>query len=408
MPHTPWTFAARTNDVRRSFIREILKVTADPSIISFAGGLPHPGLFPTQALARAAEAVVGRSGAASLQYSTTEGDPNLRAFIAARYRKRFGLDVDPDWIIVTTGSQQALDLLAKAFLDPGDRVLVERPGYIGAIQLFSLFQAAFDSVPLDDDGPDPQALGRALSGSGPRLFYAVPNFQNPSGVTWSRSRRELAAGLLAGSPAILVEDDPYGELRFLGEHQTPLYALRPERTFLLGSFSKIVSPGLRVGWLVADPEARQKLVTLKQASDLHTSTLAQGILVRYLAENDLDAHVERIRTAYRRQRDLMVARIEELFPPGVRCTRPEGGMFLWITLPESVSAFDVFDAAIKEKVAFVPGGPFFVDGTGANTMRLNFSNSDEERIDVGMRRLAACLDRVLARQASGRAACTSS
>ncbi|NDY55409.1 PLP-dependent aminotransferase family protein [Desulfovibrio sulfodismutans] len=400
MPQTPWVFASRMDNVRRSFIREILKVTADPSIISFAGGLPQPGLFPAAALAKAAESVIAGSGSESLQYSTTEGDPELRRFIAGRYKLRFGLDVDPDWIIITTGSQQALDLLAKAFLDPGDGVLVERPGYIGAIQLFSLFQAEFASVPLDDDGPDPEALGAALSGPAPKLFYSVPNFQNPSGITWSKARRELAAGLLADSPTILIEDDPYGELRFLGEHQTPLYALRPERTFLLGSFSKVVSPGLRVGWLVADPESRVKLVTAKQASDLHTSTLAQRILVRYLAENDLSAHVESIKSAYRRQRDLMVARIEELFPPEARCTRPEGGMFLWITLPDGVSAYDVFDAAIKEKVAFVPGGPFFVDGTGANTMRLNFSNSDEERIDVGMRRLAACLDKVLSRPSS--------
>jgi len=399
MPKTPWTFAGRTRGVRRSFIREILKVTADPSIISFAGGLPHPRLFPAAALARAAEAVIADSGAASLQYSTTEGDPDLRAFIAARYQKRFGLTVDPDAIIITTGSQQALDLAAKVFLDPGDRVLVEQPGYIGAIQLFSLFEASFDAVPMDDDGPDPDALARALSCPAPKIFYTVPNFQNPSGITWSGPRRELAAGLLADSETLLIEDDPYGELRFLGEHQTPMYALRPDRTFLLGSFSKIVSPGLRVGWMAVDPEARQKLVTAKQASDLHTSTLAQRILMRYLSDNDLDAHVETIKSAYRRQRDLMVARIKELFPPEVRYTRPEGGMFLWVTLPPGVSAYKVFDAAIAEKVAFVPGGPFFVDGTGENTMRLNFSNSDEERIDTGMRRLAACLDKVLSRAA---------
>lgn len=395
-------FARRMAGVRRSFIREILKVTGDPSIISFAGGLPHPGLFPNQALAEAARAVIADSGRVSLQYSTTEGDPALRAWIADRYAVRFGLTVDPEWIIVTTGSQQALDLAAKVFLDPGDRVLVERPGYIGAIQAFSLFQAAFSDVALDDAGPDPDGLRAALAGGGPRLFYAVPNFQNPSGVTWSGDRRRLAADLLADSRTVFIEDDPYGELRFMGEHQPPVYALRPERTLLLGSFSKIASPGMRVGWMVADPEARPRLVTAKQASDLHTSTLTQRILVRFLADNDLDAHIAAIRAAYRRQRDLMVARIRELFPPGVRCTEPEGGMFLWVTLPEGISAYDVFDAAIREKVAFVPGGPFFATGGGENTMRLNFSNSDEERIDAGMRRLAACLEKVLAGRGSDR------
>ncbi len=393
---TTWTFAKRMANVRRSFIREILKVTGDPSIISFAGGLPHPGLFPTRALAEAARAVIADSGSASLQYSTTEGDPALREWIAGRYATRFGLEVDPDAILVTTGSQQALDLASKVLLDPGDPVLVERPGYIGAIQAFSLYQAAFSSVALDDAGPDPAGLEAALAHGGPRLFYAVPNFQNPSGVTWSGERRLLAARLLADSRTVFVEDDPYGELRFLGEPQPPVYALRPEGTLLLGSFSKIASPGMRVGWMVADPEVRPKLVTAKQASDLHTSTLTQRILVRFLADNDLDAHIAVIRAAYGRQRDLMVARIQELFPPEVRCTRPEGGMFLWITLPEGVSAFDVFDAAIGEKVAFVPGGPFFTDGGGQNTMRLNFSNSDEERIDTGMRRLARCLEKVLA------------
>ncbi len=395
----PTPYAARMDNVHRSFIREILKVTADPSVISFAGGLPNPELFPLVEMAAAAAEVIGTDGRQALQYSTTEGHPPLRRFIARRYAKRFGLDVDPDEIIITTGSQQALDIIAKVFIDPGSAVIMERPGYLGAIQAFSLFEPDFRAVDLEEDGPDLAALERALapdSSRPARVYYAVTNFQNPSGLTYSAAKRRAVADLLAGSETLFVEDDPYGELRFAGEHQSPVFALRPENSLLLGSFSKVAAPGFRVGWIVVRGPARDKLVVAKQAADLHTSTVSQRILSRYLETCDLDAHIERIRDNYGRQARAMVDALGRHMPPEVRFTRPEGGMFCWATLPEGASAMDLFEAAIPQKVAFVPGRAFYTDGTGGNTMRLNFSNSDPERIEDGMARLGRCVKDYLA------------
>ncbi len=385
------SFARRMGTVHRSFIREILKVTADPSIISFAGGLPNPELFPVKAMEEAAVRVFREQGASSLQYSTTEGDPNLRGFIAQRYKDKKGLVIDPDDIIITTGSQQCLDMIAKVFIDQGDKVLIERPGYLGAIQAFSIFEPEFVTVALRDDGPDMDELEQVLSGGGIKLFYAVPNFQNPSGLSYGGEKRKQVVDLLADKGVMFIEDDPYGELRFMGLDQPTLYGLSGGRTLLLGSFSKIAAPGFRIGWIVAKGEMRDKLVIAKQASDLHTSTLAQRIMADYVQNNDIDEHIEKIRERYGRQRDVMVRMIREHFPAGVRCSEPEGGMFLWVTLPEGFSSMDLFDMAIKEKVAFVPGRPFYVDGSGENTLRLNFSNSSEERIEDGIKRLGRCL-----------------
>ncbi len=397
----PTPFAARMAGVHRSFIREILKVTADPSIISFAGGLPNPGLFPQAELAEAAAEVIANHGGQVLQYSTTEGHPPLRRFIARRYAKRFGLDVDPEDVLITTGSQQALDLIGKVFIDPDAPVVVERPGYLGAIQAFSVFGPRFAPVNLEDDGPDLAALERALGAgtSAPaRVYYAVPNFQNPSGLTYSPAKRRAVADLLKDSSTLFVEDDPYGELRFAGEHQPPLYALRPENSLLLGTFSKVAAPGFRVGWIVAAGEMRSKLVVAKQAADLHTSTVCQCILSRFLETNDLDAHIERIRENYGHQARVMVDALERHMPEEVRFTRPEGGMFCWAEMPEGASAMDLLERAVERKVAFVPGRAFYTDGTGGNTMRLNFSNSDEERIEEGMARLGQCAKDYLAKR----------
>ena len=388
-------FAKRMSQVRRSFIREILKVTADPSIISFAGGLPKPDLFPTGPIAAAAAAVMADNGPAALQYSVTEGEPALRQWIANRYRVKKGLAIDPAHILITNGSQQSLDLLGKVFLDPGDVVAVELPGYIGAIQAFSMFEPTFAGVPLGPCGPDIDVLTDILTSRRAKMFYAVPNFQNPSGLTYDMAARRAVAEALRVSEAIFVEDDPYGELRFSGQDMPPVSAFCFQDAFMLGTFSKIAAPGLRLGWVVADERSLPKLVTAKQASDLHCSTLVQRILVRFLAENDLDAHIATIRAAYKAQRDLMVERIKAEFPPEVACTEPEGGMFLWVTLPEGCSAFDLFDVCIKEKVAFVPGEPFFVDGGGARTMRLNFSNADPEHIAEGIRRMGRAIKSLL-------------
>ncbi|EHJ49000.1 putative transcriptional regulator, GntR family [Solidesulfovibrio carbinoliphilus subsp. oakridgensis] len=390
-------FAKRMSQVRRSFIREILKVTADPSIISFAGGLPKPDLFPTGPMADAAARVLAENGPAALQYSVTEGEPALREWIAARYKAKKNLDIDPAHILVTNGSQQSLDLLGKVFLDPGDLVGVELPGYIGAIQAFSIFEPAFAGVPLGPEGPDLDRLTEVVLSRRAKMFYAVPNFQNPSGLTYSLAARRAVAEILRMSDTVFVEDDPYGELRFFGEPLPPVTSFLTQDAYLLGTFSKIAAPGLRLGWVVATPDTLAKLVTAKQASDLHCSTLVQRILIQFLADNDLDAHIATIRAVYGAQRDLMIERIKAEFPAEVTCTEPEGGMFLWVTLPEGCSAFALFDLCIKEKVAFVPGGPFFVDGGGERTLRLNFSNADPERIAEGIARMGKGIKTLLAR-----------
>lgn len=389
--------AHRMQTAQRSFIREILKVTADPRIISLAGGLPSPEHFPCEAIQDAARAELTESGPECLQYSTTEGHPELRAFIAKRY-ERWGLDFKPEDILVTTGSQQGLDLLAKVFLDAGDAVVVERPGYLGAIQTFSLFGPRFTPVELEDDGVDVPALERVLREERPKLYYTVPNFQNPSGVTFSQAKRQAVAELLSGGAglgAVLVEDNPYGELRFLGQDLPPIRKYMRGPSALLGSFSKIVAPGLRIGWIAADREIIEACVTAKQAADLHTSTFTQRTLSRFLRDNDLDAHIARIKKTYGERRQAMVEAIREHFPPQARATEPEGGMFLWITLPEGCSSLALFDMAIKEQVAFVPGVPFYTDGGGDRTLRLNFSNATPERIAEGVRRLGRAMARML-------------
>jgi 2-aminoadipate transaminase len=386
-------FARRMGSVHRSFIREILKITADPEIISFAGGLPNPELFPVSAMDEASREVFAEIGASALQYSTTEGDAGLRAIIARRYEGR-GLTVDPDSVLVTTGSQQILDITAKVFLDRGDKVVIERPGYLGAIQAFSFFEPEFVTVSLDGDGPNLEELEAAFK-DGAKCFYAVPNFQNPSGVSYSLEKRKKVAELLDKYGVLFIEDDPYGELRFMGEDLPSVYSLNQGTGLLCGSFSKIAAPGFRLGWVVAEKEIYDKLVIAKQASDLHTSTVAQAIMRRYLETNAIEAHVDLIRERYGRQREAMVEMIKRYFPEDVAITEPEGGMFLWATLPGDVSAMDLFDIAIKDKVAFVPGRPFYVDGTGENTLRLNFSNSDEARIEEGIKRLGKSIDTLL-------------
>ena len=379
-------FARRMSTVHRSFIREILKVTADPEIISFAGGLPNPELFPVAAMEAAAHEVFAEIGASALQYSTTEGDAGLRTIIAERYKKR-GLAVDPDTILVTTGSQQILDICGKVFMDRGSKVAIERPGYLGAIQAFSIFEPEFVTVSLEDDGPNLKELEAAFK-DGAECFYAVPNFQNPSGVSYSLEKRKAVAELADRYGVLFVEDDPYGELRFLGEDLPSVFSFCKKKGLLCGSFSKIAAPGFRIGWVVApEKETYDKLVTAKQAADLHTSTVAQAIMRRYLETNDIESHVALIKDRYGHQRECMVEMIDKYFPEGVTITKPEGGMFLWVTMPEGCSSMDLLDMAVKDKVAFVPGRPFYVDGSGENTLRLNFSNSDEARIEEGIKRL---------------------
>ncbi len=381
-------FADRITDVPRSFIREILKVALDPGVISFAGGLPNRELFPVAALREATCKVFESQGRNVLQYASSEGDVRLREHISRRYRETARLQVPVDSILITHGSQQGLDLLGKTLLNDGDAVVIEEPGYLGAIQAFSLYRPRFLPVPVSRDGMDPGLLRAALSSARPKLIYTVPNFQNPSGVSYSEANRRDLARLLEGTGTVLVEDDPYGELRFSGRPKPSFRELLPENTVLLGSFSKTLAPGLRLGWIVAPAALIDKLVTAKQATDLHTSSFTQSIVCQYLDDANAGEHIDRIRDVYGRQCRTMMDSIRRYFPPGVTHTEPEGGMFLWTELPPGMAAIDLFDMAVREKVVFVPGDPFYVRGTRHNTLRLNFSCTDADTIDIGIQRLA--------------------
>jgi len=388
-------FADRMAKTHKSFIREILKVTQDSKVISFAGGLPNPKLFPVKELADACLKVLHQDGENVLQYSTSEGYLPLREYIAERYFVKRGLQVSSDEILITTGSQQGLDLIGKVFLNKGDRIVIERPGYLGAIQAFGIFEPEFVPISLLDDGIDTDLLEKALNADKTKLFHTVINFQNPSGVTYSRQKREKLADIIENHDTVLVEDNPYGELRFMGEDLPSMKSCLPDSTIVLGSFSKVVTPGLRLGWICAAPDVMEKLIVAKQSSDLHSNYLSQRAVYQYLIDNDLDEHILNIRKVYKKQRDLMVSMIETHFPQEIKCTKPEGGMFLWVTLPEELSSLQLFKLATEENVAFVPGKAFYVDGGGSNTLRLNFSNSDEEKIEEGIKRLAKVLKRTL-------------
>lgn len=385
-------FTTRIQNTPKSFIREILKVTQDPSIISFAGGLPNPHLFPIEALQDAARETLATCGARALQYSTTEGHAELRAWIAARYERR-GITVDPDQVLITTGSQQCLDLLAKLFIEKDDDVILERPSYLGTIQAFTMFEPNFLTVDLEEDGPNLEQVQALLATGRPKLFYAVPNFQNPSGLTYSKAKREELGRLLQKYPETLfIEDDPYGELRFCGEHHQPVFAHTGGRSIMLGSFSKITVPGFRLGWMVAPPEIIRLAVKAKQAADLHSSTFNQFVINEYLKKHSIDDHIAKITACYGSQAAAMVKTLEREAPEGVTFTRPEGGMFSWVRLPEGKgSCMDLFNLAIEQKVAFVPGMPFYTDGGGQDTLRLNFSNASEQAIDTGITRLCRCM-----------------
>lgn len=380
-----YKFADRISKTPRSFVREILKVTENPEIISFAGGLPSPESFPVKSISHSVNKVLSEDGKDALQYSTTEGYRPLREYIAQRYSK-YGLKVDADEILITNGSQQCLDLVGKIFLNKDDIVVLENPTYLAAIQAFSLYEPVFKTVPLLNDGADLDELEKILIEKNPKIFYSVTNFQNPTGITYSDKKRKELASLLKEHEAVFIEDNPYGEIRFIGEDIPPVKSYLPEG-ILFGSFSKIVSPGMRLGWIMANTEVMDKLITVKQASDLHSNYFTQRIVYQYLKDNPVDEHIQKIRDLYQFQRNTMISMIEKYFPPNVQYTQPEGGMFIWVTLPEGISTLELFDMAIKEDVAFVPGQAFHADGSGENTMRLNFSNSNPKSIAEGIKRL---------------------
>jgi len=388
-------FSDRISGVPRSFIREILKVTVDRSIISFAGGLPNRDLFPVDELKQASLKVFDTFGSDVLQYSNSEGFIGLREMIAKRYHEKKNLDIPTEDILITNGSQQGLDLLGKIFVNESDPVVIDEPAYLGAIQAFSIFRPRFYTVPLIKEGMDIKKFKSVMSSIKPRLIYTVPNFQNPSGISYSRKNRYEIADIIRGTSTLLIEDDPYGELRYTGQSLPSFKSIIPENTILLGSFSKTVVPGFRLGWIVASGEIMDKLIIAKQASDLHTSQFTQYIVYQYMKDNDLDIHIRKIREAYGVQLKVMAECIDQYFPDGVSRTNPQGGMFIWVEMPAKTSSRKLLDLAMKEKVIFVPGDQFYINRSDSNTMRLNFSCSDEDTIREGIKRLGGAIGQLL-------------
>ncbi|MEU1203329.1 PLP-dependent aminotransferase family protein [Streptomyces sp. NPDC005813] len=384
--------AARATAIGGSPVRDILAVTARPEVINFAGGLPAPELFDAEGIAAAYRDVLAQVPERALQYSTTEGEPALRAALAERTRAR-GLPTGADDVLVTTGSQQALSLLATALLEPGDTVLVESPCYLAALQAFSFAGARIVAVPGDEHGLDPDALDALTARERPKLLYTVPTFQNPTGRTLPGERRAAVAAVAARRGLWIIEDDPYGELRFEGE-RVPWIASHDgasDRTVLLGSFSKVMAPGMRLGWLRAPAALRRACAVAKQAADLHTPTVNQLAAARYLADRDLDAHVAGVAAVYRERRDAMLAGIAEALPAGSSWTRPEGGMFLWARLPESYDTTALLPRVVEQDVAYVPGAPFYAAAPDPATLRLCFVTQTPEEIAEGLRRLGTGL-----------------
>jgi 2-aminoadipate transaminase len=357
-------------------------------MISFAGGLPHSKFIPVAEIGDAIQHTLATIGANALQYCAAEGHPPLRQWIADQYAAA-GMNVSPDQILITTGSQQGFDLLAKVLLEPGDKVVVEEPTYIAALQSIGLYEPDWSAVPLDSGGVRIDRLRPALAGA--KLFYCMTNFQNPTGISYSAARRAEVAGLLRDSQTILIEDNPYDLLRYEGSPLPPLAAQLPDRSILFGTFSKILAPGMRIGWLCAPPELMEKLIIAKQALDLCSENLGQWVMHQLVTSGTFQRHIENVRATYGRHCRAMIDAIHR-YLPGVHCTEPSGGMFVWVTLPPGKSALELFHRAIEKGVAFVPGQAFFPRGGGENTMRLNFTNSDEQRIEDGIRRIAATMN----------------
>ncbi len=383
---TNWTLAARAAKMNSSAIREILKLTDRPGIISMAGGLPSPAGFPITAF----NAVMERDGAAALQYSTTEGFPALRQAIA----DFLPWDVNPEQVLITTGSQQALDLIAKIFMDKGSRILVEKPTYLGALQAFTPMEPVAVGVDSDDEGMLVEDFA-AKVGTGAdkaRIAYVLPNFQNPTGRTMSEARRQALVEKAQELDIPLIEDNPYGDLWYEGEPPLPLAARNPEGVIYMGSFSKVLAPGLRVGFIVAPKSVYGKLTQAKQAADLHSPSFNQRVVAEVMKDGFLQQHIPTIRAMYKAQRDVMLVALErEMEGLGVSWTRPVGGMFLWVRLPKGMNAQDLLPEAVERGMAFVPGAPFFADEAEHNTLRLSYVTVSPAQINQGIAALAAAI-----------------
>ena len=383
--------AKRMSGVQASAIREILKVTERPDVLSFAGGLPAPEAFPVAAIAQAHADVLAKDAAAALQYGPTEGYGPLRAWVAERMTRR-GRPSRAEQVLITAGAQQGIDLVGKALIDPGDTVVVEAPSYLAALQSFSTCEARFATVPSDEQGMCTDALERVLREERPRLIYLVPNFQNPRGTTLPLERRLQIARLAAEHEVMVLEDDPYGELRYRGKALPPIAGLVPGAPVIhLGSFSKTLAPGLRLGYAVADEPLIRALTIAKQAADLHTGSLSQRAVARLFEIFDYEAHLRELRRLYGERLEAMLASLDRFLPPGSQWTRPEGGLFVWVRLPRGLDAQALLGDAMRERVAFVPGAPFYPADPCKETLRLNFSNRPPALIGEGMARLGACV-----------------
>ena len=395
---TDWSavLSRRSERMKSSIIRELLKYTMIPGMISFAGGLPAPEAFPVRDFQDACRWVLGHDAEQALQYGPTEGFAPLKDYLIDAMR-RYELPAGRPNVLFTNGSQQALDLIGRAFIDPGDRIITGRPTYLGAIQAWNVYGPQYVTVPLDDDGMRIDELEKALEANPTAKFiYVLPNIHNPAGTTLPLERRYRLVELAAKYGAFIIEDDPYGELRFEGEDIIPICALHKENTLYLSTFSKTLAPSLRLGWIVAPEEVIAKLVQAKQGADLHTSSLVQYLAYDICQRGLIRAHVRKIRPVYCERRDTMLAAMEKHFPEGVTWTRPQGGLFLWVRMPQNLSAIELLEIAVEEKVAFVPGHAFYPDGSdGHCCMRLNFSYSSPEIIEEGIGRLGRAIKRLM-------------
>lgn len=387
--------ARRTQRMKSSAIRELLKLTQSPDVISFAGGMPAPEFFPAREIEEACAYILREEPARALQYSTTEGYPPLREYLAESMSK-YGIQHSPSNILITTGSQQALDLVGKIFIDADSYVITENPTYLGAIQAWNAYEARYLTIPQDDHGMQVELLEEVLlkQKEMPRFIYALPNFHNPAGTTLPEERRRLLVEIARKYDLIILEDDPYGALRYEGEDIIPICALAPERTIYLGTFSKTLVPGLRIGWIVAPEEITLKLVQAKQGADLHSSTFDQMVANDVAQRGLLKMHIKRLRKVYAERRNTMHEALEEFWPEACSWTRPDGGLFLWARVPEGIDTVELLRKAVEAKVAYVPGVNFYPheDG-GFNAMRLNFSNAKPDMIVEGIRRLGELIKR---------------
>ncbi len=384
-----WQFSRRAEQLQSSVIREILKVTMRPEITSFAGGLPSPATFPVERMRAAFDAVLSRQGSVALQYGPSDGYAPLREWVADQLSTD-GVRILPEQVLMTSGSQQALDLLAKVLIDQGSKVLVETPSYLGALQAFSVYEPEFVSVPTDDGGLLPEAVAPIAQGA--RLLYALPNFQNPTGRTLSVERRLALVETCARLGLPLIEDDPYGALSYRGEPLPKMLGMNPHGVIHMGSFSKVLTPGIRLGYVVAPVTLVRKLEQAKQAADLHTSQLTQMVVHEVVKDGFLTQHIPTIRALYADRCQVMLSAMDEFFPKSATWTRPEGGMFIWVTLPKHIDSMKLLEEAIAQHVAFVPGTSFYANVPETNTLRLSFVTVPPERIRDGVERLGKLIE----------------